>query len=159
MKVLGIDPGSNITGYGLIEKGPRGLTGKVYGEIRSPRGGTFSGRLLKIHREMAELIDAYGPDAVAMEEIFYGKNVQSLIKQGHARGVAILAAAQRGIPIFEYSPTQIKQAVVGYGQAEKKQVQSMVKIILNLSETPSLDASDALAIAICHSNFQKITEA
>jgi crossover junction endodeoxyribonuclease RuvC len=159
MKVLGIDPGSNITGYGVIEKGPKGLTGKAFGEIKALRGGTFSGRLLKIHREMVELIDNHEPDAVAMEEIFYGKNVQSLIKQGHARGVAILAAAQRGIPIFEYSPTQIKQAVVGYGQAEKSQVQSMVKIILGLSQTPSLDASDALAIAICHSNFLKTTEA
>jgi crossover junction endodeoxyribonuclease RuvC len=159
MKVLGIDPGSNITGYGLIENGPRGLTGKAFGEIRSPRGGTFSGRLLKIHREMSELIDSHEPDAVAMEEIFFGKNVQSLIKQGHARGVAILAAVQRGIPIFEYSPTQIKLAVVGYGLAGKGQVQSMVKLILGLSETPSLDASDALAIAICHSNFLKKTEA
>lgn len=158
MKVLGIDPGSNITGYGLIEKNPRGLTGKAFGEIRSPRGGTFSGRLLKIHTEMAELIESHEPDAIAMEEIFFGKNVQSLIKQGHARGVAILAAVQRGIPIYEYSPTQIKQAVVGYGQAGKGQVQSMVKIILGLSETPSLDASDALAIAICHSNFLKKAE-
>lgn len=158
MKVLGIDPGSNITGYGLIEKGPKGLTGKAFGEIRSPRGGTFSGRLLKIHREMTELIDSHEPDAVAMEEIFFGKNVQSLIKQGHARGVIILAAAQRGIPIFEYSPTRIKQAVVGYGHAGKDQVQSMVKIILGLSDIPSLDASDALAIAICHSNFLKKAE-
>jgi len=159
MKVLGIDPGSNITGYGLIERGPKGLIGTAFGEIRSPRGGTFSGRLLKIHTEIFELIDSLKPDAVAMEEIFYGKNVQSLIKQGHARGVAILAVAQRGIPIYEYSPTQIKQAVVGYGQASKDQVLSMVKIILGLSETPSLDASDALAIAICHSNFLKTTEA
>lgn len=159
MKVLGIDPGSNVTGYGLIENGPKGLTGKAYGEIKSPRGGTFSGRLLKIHQEMSELIDSHEPDAVAMEEIFYGKNVQSLIKQGHARGVAILAAAQRGIPIYEYSPTQIKQAVVGYGLAGKGQVQSMVKVILGLPKTPSPDAADALAIAICHSNFRKTAEA
>lgn len=158
MKVLGIDPGSNVTGYGLIEKNSTGLVGARYGEIRSPRTGAFSGRLLKIHSEMRELIAAARPDAIAMEEIFFGKNVQSLIKQGHARGVAILAAAQSGIPIYEYSPTEIKQAVVGYGHADKKQIQSMVKVILGITGTPSLDAADALAIAICHANYLKTTE-
>lgn len=158
MKVLGIDPGSNITGYGLIEKNGAGLVGAAYGEIRSPRTGTFSGRLLKIHSGMMKLISESSPDAIAIEEIFYGKNVQSLIRQGHARGVAILAAAQSGVPVYEYSPTEIKQAVAGFGHADKKQVQSMVRIILGISRMPSLDASDALAIAICHSNYMKTSE-
>jgi crossover junction endodeoxyribonuclease RuvC len=108
-----------------------------------------------LHSEIARLIASANPDAIAIEEIFCGKNVQSLIKQGHARGVAILASAQSGVPIFEYSPNEIKKAVVGYGHAEKGQIQSMVKVILGISGTLSLDASDALAIAICHSNFLK----
>src|SRR5512137_1465961 len=155
MKVLGIDPGSNITGYGIIEKSRSGLKWTAHGEIRAPRNGSLSARLLKLHSEIASLIASANPDAIAIEEIFCGKNVQSLIRQGHARGVAILASAQSGVPIFEYSPNEIKKAVVGYGHAEKGQIQSMVKVILGISGTLSLDASDALAIAICHSNFLK----
>ncbi len=113
MKVLGIDPGSNITGYGIIEKSRSGLKWTAHGEIRAPRNGSLSARLLKLHSEIARLIASTNPDAIAIEEIFCGKNVQSLIKQGHARGVAILASAQSGVPIFEYSPNEIKTGCRG----------------------------------------------
>ncbi len=155
MRVLGIDPGSNITGFGIIEKSRKGLVGIRYGEIKAGRNQALSSRLFKIYTQLSEIMITESPDAVALEEIFFGKNVQSLIKQGHARGIAILAAAQQGVPVYEYSPLEIKKAVVGYGFAEKGQVQKMVKLILGLTGDPPLDASDALAIAICHSNFLK----
>ncbi len=102
-----------------------------------------------------EVVKKSNPDRVALEDIFYGKNVKSLIKQGHARGVILLAASHSGLPVYEYSPLEIKQAVVGYGRAEKSQVQQMVKVILGMPVVPTADAADALAVAICHSNFGK----
>ena len=154
-RVLGIDPGSHVTGYGLVEKVGGGLLHIVHGEIRPGRGATLSACLQSIYEDLSEVICRSAPDALVIENIFYGKNVRSLIRQGHCRGVAILAGKQRGIAVYEYTPLEIKKAIVGYGRAEKAQVQMMVKAILNLSEVPPPDAADALAVAICHINFRK----
>ena len=157
MIILGIDPGTKTTGYGVVEKGKRGsdLIGIAYGEIRMRRGEPLSACLKKIYDQLIEVIIKYAPNAIALEDIFYGKNVKSLIKLGQARGVVILAASHRNIPLYEYTPLEVKKAIVGYGRADKLQVQHMVRAILSLKESPPLDASDALAIAICHSNVLK----
>jgi crossover junction endodeoxyribonuclease RuvC len=150
-RVLGIDPGSNVTGYGMVQKLRSGLDWIAHGEIRpGRRGRPLSSCLQIIYDGLLEVIRKLAPDALAIENIFYGKNVKSLITQGHVRGVAILAGKQEGIPVYEYSPLEIKKAVVGYGRAEKNQVQTMVRAILNLPELPPPDAADALAVAICH---------
>jgi crossover junction endodeoxyribonuclease RuvC len=154
--VLGIDPGSQTTGYGIVEKKRQGITHISHGEIKANKKGPFSKNLKNIYDNLNEIISQSSPDAIALEDIFYGKNVKSLIKLGHVRGVAILAASQSNIPIFEYTPLEVKKAVVGYGRAEKNQVQKMVKAILKLNELPPADASDALAVAICHINFLKV---
>lgn len=156
MRVLGIDPGSRVTGYGAIEKRKSGLIELIRGEIRLAGQDRLSSRLITIYDQLLEVIDRISPDAIAIEDIFYGKNVKSLIKQAHVRGVAIMAGSRRGVPVFEYTPLEVKQAVVGYGRAEKDQVQKMVKAILNLSELPQADEADALAVAICHINFLKL---
>ena len=156
MIVLGIDPGTKVTGYGIVEKNRRGLAHVTYGEIRIRKGELLSQGLKKIYDGLMEIVREFDPDTIVIEDIFYGKNVQSLIKQGQARGVAILTASHNNIPIYEYTPLEVKKAVVGYGRAEKAQVQHMVKAILGLPEIPPEDASDALAIAICHSNFLKV---
>jgi crossover junction endodeoxyribonuclease RuvC len=152
MRVLGIDPGSLITGYGLIEKRKNNLACLGHGEIKTMVRGTSSAFLVNIYEQLKMVIEENKPDVMAVEEVFYGKNVKSLIKQGQARGVAILAGSHRGIPVFEYSPLEVKKAVVGYGRAEKSQVQAMIKAILQLKETPGADAADALAVAICHAH-------
>jgi crossover junction endodeoxyribonuclease RuvC len=157
LKVLGIDPGSRITGYGVIERRKNGLVELERGEIKLAGQGCLSSPLVAIYEQLLEVVDRLSPDAISIENIFYGKNVKSLIKQGHVRGVAILAGAMRRIPAFEYTPLEIKQAVVGYGRAEKSQVQKMVKAILQLSDIPPADAADALAVAICHINSLKVT--
>ena len=144
-----------MTGYGVIEKAGSGLCHIVHGEIRPGKEATLSSRLQTIYDGLREVIRQSAPGALAIEDIFYGKNVRSLIRQGHVRGVAILAGKQGGIPVYEYSPLEIKKAVVGYGRAEKAQVQKMAKAILNLTELPPPDAADALAVAICHVNFLK----
>lgn len=156
MKVLGIDPGSRVTGYGVVEKQKNGLIALLQGEIRLASHGSLSSFIINMFDQLLEVIDGIEPDAMAIEDIFYGKNVKSLIKQAQVRGVAILAGAMRHIPVFEYSPLEIKQAVVGYGRAEKSQVQKMVTTILHLSTIPPADAADALAVAICHINFLKV---
>ena len=155
LKVLGIDPGSYVTGYGIVEKQKSQLHHIGHGEIKTSRMTSRSSCLTSIYHRLLEVIEKTAPDVAAIEDIFYGKNVKSLIRQGEVRGVAILAASQRNLPIYEYSPLEVKKAVVGYGRAEKIQVQNMVKAILNLSEIPPSDAADALAVAICHSNFLK----
>ena len=124
---MGIDPGSHVTGYGVVEKARSGLRHIVYGEIRPGKGAPLSLCLQTIYDGLREVIRQSAPEALAIEEIFYGKNVKSLIRQGHVRGVAILAGKHMGIPVYEYSPLEIKKAVVGYGRAEKNQVQTMVK--------------------------------
>lgn len=156
MRVLGIDPGSHITGYGVVEKGGRDLVEIAHGEIRPPRGMLFSASLLMIHERLLAVAGETKPDAIAIEDIFYGKNVKSLIKQAHVRGAVILAGSRCQVPVFEYTPLEVKKAVVGYGRAEKNQVQMMVRAILKLPELPPADAADALAVAICHINFLKV---
>jgi crossover junction endodeoxyribonuclease RuvC len=152
MRILGIDPGSLTTGYGLVEKRRNDLVCLSHGEIKTMVRETSSSFLVNIYERLKMVIEESNPDVMAVEEVFYGKNVKSLIKQGQARGVAILAGSHRGIPVFEYSPLEVKKAVVGYGRAEKSQVQAMIKAILQLKETPGADAADALAVAICHAH-------
>lgn len=154
-RVLGIDPGSQVTGYGVVENTGSGLRCVLQGELKPLRGVCLSTCLQTICGGIREVIRQTEPEALVIEDIFYGKNVQSLIKQGHVRGVAILAGADGGLPIYEYSPLEIKKAVVGYGRAEKGQVQMMVRAILKLTELPPPDAADALAAAICHIHFRK----
>jgi crossover junction endodeoxyribonuclease RuvC len=155
MRIFGIDPGTIVTGYGLIEKKKSRYAGIDFGEIKTKKDQVLSRRLEDIYNRLFEIIQDVRPEAIALEDIFYGKNVKSLIKQGHVRGIIILAASHAGIPVFEYSPLEVKKAVVGYGMADKAQVQQMVKAILNLAEIPPPDAADALAMALCHGNFMK----
>jgi crossover junction endodeoxyribonuclease RuvC len=154
-RVLGIDPGSHVTGYGIVEENAKGLRCVLHGEIKPVRGASLTKCLQTICAGIKEVISHAAPEAMAIENIFYGKNIRSLIKQGHVRGVAILAGADGGVPVYEYSPLEIKKAVVGYGRAEKEQVQNMVRAILKLPELPPPDAADALAVAICHIHFRK----
>ena len=155
MRVFGIDPGSARTGYGCVETDGSRHRIVVCGAISSPANASFPDKLVEIHRRLVDLIAECRPDAVAIESLFYAKNVASALKLGHARGVAVLAAAQAGLAVVEYSPTEIKRAVVGYGRAEKPQVQRMVKMLLALPTLPSPhDAADALAVAICHVHTQ-----
>jgi crossover junction endodeoxyribonuclease RuvC len=155
LRILGIDPGSHITGYGVIEKDGNYLRHVIHGEIKPQKDSTLSTILISIYQQISKVITQTAPQAIALENIFYGKNVRSLIKQAQVRGVVIFAGADKGILIFEYAPLEVKKAVVGYGRAEKRQVQSMVKAILKLPILPTADAADALAAAICHANFLK----
>lgn len=155
MRTLGIDPGSRVTGYGVVEQAGGRIVRVDHGEIRIRNGEPFTRCLSRIFDELTEVIQRTSPDAIALEDIFYGKNVKSLIKQGHVRGVALLAASRSGVPAYEYTPLEVKKAVVGYGQAEKQQVQMMIRAILQLQETLPPDASDALAVAICHTHTKK----
>jgi crossover junction endodeoxyribonuclease RuvC len=155
LRILGIDPGSHVTGYGVIEKQGNYLRYVIQGEIKPQKNALLSATLIYIYQHLSVLIRETTPDAIAVENIFYGKNVRSLIKQAQVRGLVIFTGSDQGIPVFEYSPLEVKQAVVGYGRAEKRQVQIMVKAILKLATVPPADAADALATAICHANFLK----
>lgn len=155
MLILGIDPGSHITGYGVIDKKGNYLRHILHGEIKLRKDSLLSTVLGSIYQQLSAVIADNAPQAIALENIFYGKNVRSLIKQAHVRGVIIFAGVSSSIPVFEYSPLEVKKAVVGYGRAEKRQVQIMVKAILKLPALPPADAADALAVAICHANFLK----
>lgn len=155
MRILGIDPGSHVTGYGVIDKSGNYLRHLLHGEIKPRKESLLSDVLIHIHTRLGAVIDEAKPEAVAVENIFYGKNVRSLIRQAQVRGVVIFACAEKAIPVFEYTPLEVKKAVVGYGRAEKRQVQVMVKAILKLDVLPPADAADALAQAICHANFLK----
>jgi crossover junction endodeoxyribonuclease RuvC len=153
VRIFGIDPGSERTGYGCVETDGRRHILVVCGAITAAAADTFPERLARIHRELARLLAECQPESVAVENLFHAVNARSALKLGHARGVAMLAAVEAGCAIAEYTPTQIKRAVVGYGQAEKRQVQQMIKLLLRLDRVPSPhDAADALAVAICHSN-------
>jgi crossover junction endodeoxyribonuclease RuvC len=155
--IMGIDPGIAILGYGFVEY--KGNSFKVidYGAVTTEAGTPMSKRLSIIHKELIELIEKYKPEAFAAEELFFNKNIKTALTVAHARGVAIVAASNMGLPIYEYTPLQVKQAVAGYGRADKKQMQQMVKVLLGLREVPKPDdVADALAVAICHghsSNF------
>lgn len=157
MLVLGLDPGTATTGYGLVEF-VRGREKMVaYGTIKTMAGTAMELRLLKIFREINDILDEYRPDAVAIEELFHHKNAKTVITVAQSRGVLLVAAAQRGLELAEYTPLQVKQAVCGYGNAEKKQVQMMVQNILKLDMVPKPDdAADALAIAICHLHSRRM---
>ncbi|UFS69090.1 crossover junction endodeoxyribonuclease RuvC [Geomonas sp. RF6] len=152
MIILGIDPGSRITGYGLISKQGNRLIHLDNGAIFTQSAKEFPERLAKIYSGLSVIIDEFKPDAVAVENVFLAKNAQSALKLGQARGAAIVAAVSAGLPVFEYTALQVKQAVVGTGRAEKVQVQQMIKALLNLPEIAQEDASDSLAVAICHAH-------
>ena len=151
MRILGIDPGYGITGFGLIEA-QRGATQLLKcGAITTPAGMDFSARLEIIYEDMRQLLEAAKPEAVAIEELFFGHNVTTAIGVAQSRGVILLAIRQAGVPVYQYKPMQVKQAVVGYGNATKHQVQDMTKRLLHLDKLPKPDdAADAIAIALCH---------
>lgn|SRR5487761_759535 len=153
MRILGIDCGSQVTGYGLIESDGHRHREIEHGAIRPPAKLDFANRLNYIHQKLEELIARQGPDCMAVEDIFFAENARSAIKLGHARGVVLQAAASAGLSVAEYTPLAVKSALTGYGRAEKQQVRHMVTILLKLDAEPeSLDASDALAVAICHAH-------
>lgn len=159
MRVLGIDPGIAIMGFGFIDKIGHRLVPVQYGSIETEAGTKTEERLVQIYEASCALLDKYRPDTIAVEKLFFNKNVTNAFIVGQARGVLLLAAAQRGLPISEYTPMQVKQAVVGYGAAEKKQVQEMVKMILKLQTVPKPDdVADALAVAICHAHSTSLND-
>lgn len=162
MRILGIDPGLAIVGYGVVDAKGNNFKPIDYGCILTDKDMKFPYRLKYIYESMNQLIKKYKPDEIAIEELFFNKNVKTAIDVGHARGVEVLAAVNNDIKIYEYTPLQIKQAVSGYGRADKQQVQEMVKMLLSLKEKPKPDdAADALAVALCHGfsmNFKDMYE-
>lgn len=153
MIIVGIDPGIAIVGYGVVEYIGNKFKVIDYGAITTPATMSSPERLKSVYDDLTDILLKYSPDAVAIEELFFNKNVKTAIQVGQARGVEILAAMNQNLDIFEYTPLQVKQGVVGYGRAKKKQVQEMVKILLNLKEIPKPDdVADALAVAICHAH-------
>lgn len=153
MRIFGVDPGSAHTGYGCIDTSggrPRVL---ACGALSPPAKGSFPDKLHAIHAGLTKLLREHEPDVVAIEDLFYARNARSALKLGHVRGVVMLAASEAGLPVAEYAPAEVKRAIVGYGRAEKQQVQQMVSLLLGLDPPPSrLDASDALAVAVCHAH-------
>ncbi|HEX3048796.1 MAG TPA: crossover junction endodeoxyribonuclease RuvC [Bacillota bacterium] len=157
MLILGIDPGTAITGYGLVSYEGNHLKKVTFGAIRTGPELSLANRLHHIYLETLRIIGEYRPDAIAIEELFFNKNVRTALAVGHARGVILLSAANSGYEVAEYTPLQVKLAVTGYGRAEKMQIQEMVRVLLCLTEIPKPDdAADALAIAICHAHSCKI---
>lgn len=151
MKIFGVDPGSDRTGYGCIDGDGSRCRLVICGAITLPAHLSFPAKLLTIHDDLVRLLEQFRPDCVAVENLFYARNVRSALKLGHARGAALVAAGRLGLPVSEYTPAEIKRAVVGYGRAEKPQVQQMVKLLLGLTAAPSPhDVADALAVALCH---------
>ena len=153
MIILGLDPGLAIVGWGVLESARRGFRVLGYGSVTTPANTPTEERLATIYSDMNELFMRFRPDAVSVEELFFSKHITTGIRVAEARGVLLLSAQQHCVPVFEYSPPQIKQAVVGYGNAEKRQVISMVTSLLSLKAPPKPDdTADALALAICHAN-------
>lgn len=151
MRIIGIDPGYAIMGYGVVDMKGNRFQAVNYGAVTTEAGKEMPDRLKQLYFELMEILDTYKPDVVSIEELFFNKNTKTALMVGQARGVAILACANSGVPIYEYTPLQIKQGLVGYGRAEKCQIQQMVKTLLNLPEIPKPDdVADALAAAICH---------
>jgi crossover junction endodeoxyribonuclease RuvC len=154
VRIFGIDPGSIRTGYGCVETDGTRHTLVACGALSTTSGDPLSDRLRRIHDGILALLRSSAPDCVAIENLFHARNVRSALTLGHARGVVVLAAVEAGLPMAEYTPAEIKQSVVGYGRAEKAQVQQMVKLLLGLDTAPSPhDAADALAVAICHAHM------
>jgi crossover junction endodeoxyribonuclease RuvC len=159
LRILGIDPGIAIVGFGVIDKEGSKLVPVQYGAIQTDSKTEPFIRLRQVYDTMCELIERYKPDAVAIEKLFFNRNVTTAFTVAEARGVLILAGVQQGLPVSEYTPLQVKQAIVGYGRAEKKQVQEMVRIFLKLSAVPKPDdVADALAVAICHAHSYVLTQ-
>jgi len=153
MRILGIDPGYAILGYGVVDYIGNRFQVVHYGSITTNAKMDMPDRLCKLYGELGEIIKEYRPDEASVEELFFNSNAKTAIMVGQARGVAVLACAENGLKISEYTPLQIKQALVGYGRADKKQIQYMVKLLLNLEKVPKPDdTADALAAAICHAN-------
>ena len=151
MRVLGVDPGTATTGYGVVEETEAGLQALAYGVVTTPAKQPLPERLQTIHRELTRLAREWQPDAAAVEELFFSANVRTAMSVGQARGVVLLALADVGLTVAEYSPLTVKQALTGYGRADKRQMQEMVRMLLNLAEVPRPDdAADALAVAVCH---------
>ncbi|HVC80751.1 MAG TPA: crossover junction endodeoxyribonuclease RuvC [Chloroflexota bacterium] len=157
-RVLGIDPGTAIMGYGIVEERAGKLLGAAHGVLLTPAGEPLPRRLLRLYEGLHTVIRTYQPAVMAIETLFFNRNVRTALAVGQARGVALLVAAQMELPVAEYSPQQVKDAVVGYGAAGKDQVQKMVTTLLGLREVPRPDdAADALAIAICHLHSARLT--
>lgn len=159
MVVVGIDPGTATTGYGLVQDTPDGITAVAFGVITTPAGMPLEQRLLHIYLELKKMMSLHCPVSAAVEKLFFQRNVTSALSVGHARGIALLVMAEANIPVSEYSPLEVKQAVAGYGGADKHQVQQMVKALLGLDDIPRPDdAADALAVAICHLHSSAFTQ-
>ncbi len=157
MRILGVDPGSVQTGFGVIHEEQASLSYLASGVIRTSPASSIPSRLKRIYGELKIVMECYRPDVVSIENIFVARNVRSALKLGHARGVAILAAVNNGLEVVEYTPAEVKKTLAGSGRAEKSQVQHMVRALLALSELPEpYDASDALALAICHSHSREM---
>jgi len=153
MLVLGLDPGTAITGYGIVRFDGEVLATVSYGVISTPANDPLPHRLQRLYRELTRLIDTYHPTDSSVEELFFARNARTALSVGHARGVILLALTEAGLPIYEYTPLQVKQAITGYGRANKGQVQQMVRLLLGLEMIPHPDdAADALAVAICHAH-------
>jgi len=152
VRILGIDPGSRLTGYGIIETLPNGYRYIASGALKI-QADDFPRKLKQIFDGILQLVETYKPEQMAIEQVFMSKNADSALKLGQARGAAICAVQMHDIPVFEYAARQVKQAIVGKGSADKLQVQYMVKLLLNIQGELQIDASDALGIAICHANF------
>lgn len=158
MLVLGIDPGVAITGYGLLAGPAEDARLVASGVITTPSTFSLSRRLLVIRDELARLIACYRPQVAAVEELFFGRNARTALNVGHGRGAALLALAEAGLTVYEYTPMQVKQAVVGYGRADKTQVQEMVRLLLHLDSVPQPDdAADAVAVAFCHLQSSRLS--
>ncbi len=159
MRILGIDCGCEHTGFGIVDTDGRDHRFVSAGVIRTSPSDPLPARLARIHQGLREALERHRPDAVAIEEVFHAKNVSTALKLAHVRGVALLAAAEAGLPVGEYSPLEVKTSVVGYGRAEKHQVKRMVASLLGLADPPaSDDASDALAVAICHATSAALAQ-
>ena len=158
MRVIGVDPGSRSCGYGILESDSSGLRHIVSGAITPPPAHSLSKRLHLIYSSLNEVIEKFSPDLMSIEDMFFAKNANSAIKLGQARGVALLAAENSGIQIFEYSPTKVKLAVTGSGRANKFEIMKMISYILKIEEFEKSDISDALAIALCHINISKFPD-
>jgi crossover junction endodeoxyribonuclease RuvC len=153
-RILGIDPGSLVTGWGIVESVENSLSHVACGTIATAAAQAQGARLSRIYRGIQQIIVHYHPDGVSLEKVFFARNPQSALKLGQARGVALLAAAENQLDVYEYSSNEIKSAVVGYGHATKEQVQKMVASLLHVSEKMAADAADALAAAVCHVHHQ-----
>jgi len=156
--VLGIDPGTAITGYGLVREDEAGLALVDYGVITTAAGQPLAGRLQAIYQGLAAVAREHQPQVAAVEELFFSRNARTALSVGHARGVALLALADADLTIYEYKPLEVKQAITGYGGAGKQQVQEMVRLLLNLDHVPQPDdAADAVAVAVCHIHSARMT--